>query len=225
MIDGRLRQKRRVSGRLYVPALVCLLTLGVLAKGVACAIDRQETAGELARHALDCLRRGDDAEAREARVAAYGEGLAYARQAVAADDASADAHFALFANNGRLLLLEGATPNPVVVLEAKRELERALELNPNHANALAARGGLYRQLPWVLGGDLEKAEDCLRRAIALNPNAVGARIELAATYEDMGRARDGIPYLREALIVASRDHRVHEQAAAETMLRRLGVTE
>ncbi len=223
MIDQRLRHKCRRPRKLYAPALVCLLAVGVVARGVTYAVERQETAEELARHALDCLRRGEDAADRETRLAAYREGLVYARQAVAADDANADAHFAVFANNGRLLLLEGATPNPVVLIQANRELDRALELNPNHANALAAKGGLYRQLPWVLGGDLAKAEGCLRRAIALNPNAVGARIELAATYQDMGRAHDGIPYLQEAIVVASRDHRVREQAQAEAMLRRLGV--
>jgi tetratricopeptide (TPR) repeat protein len=204
---------------------MCLLTLGVWAKGIACAVERQETAQELARRALDCLRRGEDALDREARVAAYREGLAYARQAVAADDGNADAHFAVFANNGRLLLLEGATPNPIMLVQAQRELERALEINPNHANALAARGGLYRQLPWLLGGNLHKAEECLRRAIALNPTAVGARIELAATYRDMGRAQEGIPLLQDAIALASREHRFREQAEAEAMLRRLGTSE
>lgn len=34
---------------------------------------------------------------------------------------------------------------------AYRELNRTLELNPNHAEALAAKGGLYRELPWYLG--------------------------------------------------------------------------
>ena len=62
-------------------------------------------------------------------------------------------------------------------MRAQRDLERALELNPNHADALTAKGGLYRQLPWVLGGSLSVAETCLTRAIELDPDAVSARID------------------------------------------------
>ncbi|MBI3785869.1 MAG: hypothetical protein HY270_20955 [Deltaproteobacteria bacterium] len=177
---------------------------------------------DLSRHAIECLQRGEDAPTKEAKLLAYQEGLKYAEQAIAQDDSDADAHFARFANRGRILLLEGATPNPLNLLKINRELDRALELNPNHADALAAKGGLYRQLPRLLGGSESKAEQCLARAIAIEPDrAVGARIELAQLYRDRGEPERGIPVLRAAISIAQRDGKKRQTDEAEDLLRQL----
>jgi tetratricopeptide (TPR) repeat protein len=128
------------------------------------------------------------------------------------------AHFALFANYGRLLLEEGTVPNPFNMVEVNRELDRALELNPNHVDALISKGGLYRQLPWLLGGSLKKAEACLTRAIELDANAVGGRIELAATYRDMGEPERGVPLLEKAIQVAQQVGKFRQLAEARALL-------
>jgi FimV-like protein len=187
----------------------------------AYARGRVEAAQDLAQHALDCLHRGEDAATKEAKLAAYREGLQWAERAVAADDNNAQAHYARFANNGRIMLLEGAGVNPLNLLTANRELDRTLELDPNYADALAARGGMYRQLPWVLGGSLEKAADYLSRAVALDPDACGARIELAETYRDMGHPERSIPLLEEALLVAERMGKQHQLHEARQLLAQL----
>jgi tetratricopeptide (TPR) repeat protein len=170
----------------------------------AYARGRVEAAQDLAQRALDCLHRGEDATTKAVKLAAYRDGLQWAERAAAADDNNADAHYARFANKGRIMLLEGAVANPLNLLTVNRELDRALELNPDHADALAARGGMYRQLPWVLGGSIEKAADYLSRAVALDPDACGARIELAETYRDMGHPERSIPLLEQAARVAER---------------------
>jgi hypothetical protein len=97
-----------------------------------------DSAQSLAQHALDCLRRGEDAISTESRLVAYREGLQFAERAVATDDQNATAHFAVFANNGRILLLEGVTANPFTLASVNHELDRALELDPNESDALAA---------------------------------------------------------------------------------------
>jgi hypothetical protein len=183
----------------------------------AYARDRVETARELTQRALDCLHRGEDATAKEAKLAAYRDGLQWAERAVAADDNNADAHYARFANQGRIMQLEGSV-NPLNVLAANRELDRALQLNPNHADALAARGGMYRQLPWVLGGNLKKAAEYLNRAVALDANACGSRIELAETYRDMGYPERSIPLLEKAAQVAERMGKERELHEARELL-------
>jgi tetratricopeptide (TPR) repeat protein len=189
----------------------------------AYARDRVEAAQELAQHALDCLHGGEDATTKEAKRAAYGDGLQWAERAVAADDNNADAHYARFANRGRIMQLEGAV-NPLNLLIVNRELERTLKLNPNHADALAARGGMYRQLPWVLGGDLEKAADYLSRAVALDPDACGSRIELAETYRDMGHPERSVPLLEKAAEVAERMHKQRQLHQARELLTQLSGT-
>lgn len=175
----------------------------------------------MARRALLCLQRGEDATDPAAKRRAYDEGLALARRAVALDDDNADAHFAVFGNEGRLMLLDGVTPNPISLLKVNSELERALEINPDHSDALAAKGGLYRQLPWVLGGSLSLAEECLTKAIARDPDAVGARIELAATYRDMGEPDRGLPLLDKAMVIAERQGKQRQLAEARTLLAQL----
>jgi tetratricopeptide (TPR) repeat protein len=192
-----------------------------VAQHAAYARGSTETAEELAKRSLDCLRRGEDAVAQDAKLAAYREGLDLATRAVAIDDKSANAHFAVFANNGRILMGEGVTANPLNLLTVNRELDRVLELNPNHTDALAARGGMYRQLPRLLGGSLDKAEQYLSRAVELDPNAVGARIELAQTYRDMGRPERAVPLLEKAAQLADRMGKQRQLAQARSLLREL----
>jgi tetratricopeptide (TPR) repeat protein len=189
------------------------------AQNAAYASTGVEAGQLLAKKALLCLRRGEDGVTTEARLAAYREGLDLARRAVAADDHNADGHFAIFANYGRILLLEGTTPNPLNLLKVNRELDRALEIDPNHADALASKGGLYRQLPRLLGGSDQKAERCLTRAIELDPSAVGARVELAQLYRDRGETQRGIPLLKRAAEVAERDGKFRQLTEAQDLLR------
>jgi tetratricopeptide (TPR) repeat protein len=183
--------------------------------------ETKRQAQTLAEQALACLHRGEDAVDKQQKLDAYQQGLDLAERAITLDDENSDAHFAVFGNKGRILLLEGVTPNPISLLQVNHDLERALELNPNHADALTAKGGLYRQLPWVLGGSLSVAETCLTRAIALDPDAVSARIELAATYRDMGQPERGVPLLKAAETIAERQGKRRQLSEAQALMREL----
>jgi tetratricopeptide (TPR) repeat protein len=178
-----------------------------------------ESAEQLATQALECLRDAEEALTDKTKLAAYQRGLELARRAVAADDQNADAHFAVFATQGKIMLIEGVSLNPANLVKANKELDRTLEIEPNHADALASKGGLYRQLPWILGGDLAKAENYLTRAIELNPDAVGARIELAETYRDMGQPERGVSLLEVAAAMAEKQERYQRLAEARRLLR------
>jgi tetratricopeptide (TPR) repeat protein len=213
-----------MRARHVVLSLILLLAATAGCSAVVRAADTPEAkrqAQTLAEQALNCLHRGEDATDPQQKLAAYEQGLDFADRALALDDENADAHFAVFGNKGRILLLEGVTPNPVSLLQVNRDLERALELNPNHADALAAKGGLYRQLPWVLGGSLSVAETCLTKAIAVDPDAVSARIELAATYRDMGQPERGLPLLKTAASIAERQGKQRQLHEARDLLREL----
>lgn len=179
--------------------LCAIVALPVRAQGVASAkTSDPDRAAELTAQSLALLEKGEDTTDEKARLALYQEGEKLAREAVELDDTNADAHFAIFANQGRQLLLEGAV-NPFSLLKVNRSLDRCLQLNPDHSDALAARGGMYRQLPRLLGGNLSKAEQDLKRSIELDPQATGARIELARTYHEMGEDQKVAPLLEQAL--------------------------
>jgi tetratricopeptide (TPR) repeat protein len=231
MVDGPTRSAWKsgcavvMTGRLVVAVLLSTtmpgLAASALAQQAAFASTGSVAAQQLAEQALVSLRRGEDGLSKETRLQAYREGLELARRAVAADELNADAHFAVFANHGRILLLEGAVPNPLNLLEVNRELDRALELDPNHADALASKGGLYRQLPRLLGGSQQKAEECLNRAIEIDPDAVGARIELARLYQDMGQPDRGLPLLHKAVDVAERDGKYRQLCEARELIEQI----
>jgi len=206
--------------RIRALAVTLVLAAGPLR---AAAVDtpsaeHKQKAQEFARQALDCLRRGEDAATEAAKVSAYRDGIDLAKQAVRLDETNVDAQFALFASEGRVALSEGIIPNPMNLYKARNQLDHILELDPNYADALAAKGGLYRQLPWALGGDLEVAEECLTRAIELNPEAIGARIELAATYRDMGYPERARPLLVKAVDIAKKQGRDQRLQQANHLL-------
>src|SRR5258706_5968061 len=115
--------------------------------------DPQRSA-ELTVQALALLEKGEDLSSEKERLAAYEEAERLARAAVELDDATADAYFAIFGNYGRRLLIDGGF-TPFKLLKVNEPLNRCLELNPDHSDALAARGGMYRQLPGIFGGSLE----------------------------------------------------------------------
>jgi len=213
-----------MHGRRIALVLSLLLNVAALwphAARAAASAEARHQAQILADQALDSLRHGEDLADKQEKMATYQRGLELASRAVALDDENPDAHFAVFGNKGRILLLEGVGANPISLLQVNRDLERALELNPNHADALTAKGGLYRQLPWVLGGSLEVAEDCLTKAIRLDPEAVSARIELAATYRDMGQPERAVPLLRDAASLAERLGKKRQLREARDLMREL----
>ena len=178
-----------------------------------------------AQRALDALHRGNDAAGKDAKLGAYREGLDLANQAIKADETNADAHFAAFANSGSIMGLESGPPNPLRLLTLIRELDRALELNPQHPDALAGKGRMYRQLPRLLGGNLEKAADYLSRAADLDPGDAAIRIDLAQTYRDLGRPERSIPLLEQAVQLATSQGKNDDLAEAKRLLAELRSTQ
>ena len=175
----------------------------------------------LAQRALDALHRGNNAAGKETKLAAYREGLDLANQAIKADETNADAHFAAFANSGSIMGLQSGPPNPLRLLKLTRELDRALELNPRHPDALAGKGRMYRQLPRLLGGNLEKAADYLSRAADLDPTDAGIRIDLAQTYRDLGHPERSIPLLEQAVELATTQGKDDDRVEAQRLLAEL----
>jgi len=182
----------RLSSLLMRPPLLATLAILVLLFGLgrpAAAATRSGVdhvkagpAAESIRESLRCLERGEASDDDATKLDWYSRGKSLAEAAIRQDDRDADAHFALFANWGRWLQTDGWLKNAFHLAALRRELDRALELDPNHAGALASKGGLYLQLPAFLGGDPQKAAPLLERAIQVEPQAVGARLELADYY-------------------------------------------
>ena len=83
-----------------------------------------------------------------------------------------------------------------------KELDRTLELSPEHIDALSAKGTFLVRLPFMLGGNPDKGEQLLRHVIDKEPQAVNARLSLAKSYCGRGRHQDAVTLASEALALA-----------------------
>ena len=141
---------------------------------------------------------------RTSRVGHFEKGQALGEQAVALDDRSAEAHFALFCNLGELMRIDGEMSITSVMgfRRMTKELDRTIELAPDHLDALSAKGTFLLRLPSLLGGDREKGEKLLRYVLLKSPQSVNARLSLAKSYCADGRHSEALSLASEALSLA-----------------------
>jgi len=77
--------------------------------------------------------------------------------------------------------------------------DTALKLNPKNVDALILSGGIYANVPRLMGGDRSKAEALFKRALELDPHKTSGRIELAELYIDTRRWADARRELQQVL--------------------------
>jgi len=182
----------------------------------------QESGEHLAKQALEACHRGRLAVDRATRLAHFQRGQTLGERAVAADEGSADAHFALFCNLGELLRVDGESLTSLFGLRRMmNELDRALELNPAHIDALSAKGTLLVKLPSLLGGDAEKGEALLEQVVSRAPKAVNARLSLAKVRCEHGRHQEAVTLATDALALAQQYNRPDFIPEARAMLEQL----
>lgn len=186
--------------------MVSLAAIGLAFQPVS--VLAEGTVKDLAKRALRECEQGRAAANREARLAHFQRGQTVAEQAVASDDRSADAHFALFCNLGEQLRLDGESVTSVFGFRRMMsELDRTLELDPAHIDAISAKGTLLVKLPSLLGGDLEKGEQLLQQVIAQAPKSVNARLALAKVRCERGHHHEAMMLASDALAIAQKHKR------------------
>lgn len=164
----------------------------------------QQSPQPLIQGAMNECNAGRVTQDRTSRVGHFEKGQALGERAVALDDRSAEAHFALFCNLGELMRIDGEV-NITSVMGFRRmtkELDRTLELAPDHLDALSAKGTFLLRLPSLLGGDREKGEKLLRYVLLKSPQSVNARLSLAKSYCADGRHSEALSLASEALSFA-----------------------
>jgi tetratricopeptide (TPR) repeat protein len=179
-------------------------------------------AAEEIRESFRCLERGDVSEVQAEKLAWYSKGRTLAEAAVRQAEGSSDAHFALFANWGRIVLIEGVFWNARNLPKLRAHLDRALELEPDHPDALAAKGTLYFRLPPYLGGDATKAEALLLRSIRLDPNSPRKRLELADYYLEANRREEALSQAQAVLDIARTDGKEIYARRAQELIEGIG---
>ncbi|HYD49554.1 MAG TPA: tetratricopeptide repeat protein [Terriglobales bacterium] len=176
-------------------------------------------AAELIRQSLVLLHQGEQTISESERRSSYERGLELAVKAVELDPGSAEAHWAEFANRGRLMWMQGVFPSLIHLFRLRRSLNRTLDLDPNHSGALTARGAMYRELPGFLGGDLDKSQADLERAMALDPSSIATRLHLARTYLEAGKREQALPLIEAGKRMARERNSPNHLADAEELSR------
>lgn len=193
----------------------------VLAIGVA-ASAHAESAKDLAATAIRECEQGQVATTRDRRVAHFERGQKLAEQAVALDDKSAAAHFAIFCNLGEMLRVDGEKITSLLGFrKLMGELDRTLELDPDHLDALSSKGVLLIRLPSLMGGDVPRGEEMLERVLREDPTAFTARLTLSELYAERGARTDAVALAAQARELARTSGRADKVAKAEATLAKL----
>jgi len=166
------------------------------------------------------LDRGDAEADAERKQAAYATAVARAEEAVRENDASADAHYALFCSLGRLTELRGPIRQALTLPRLRRELDRTIKLNPMHSEALAAKGEMLLRLPRLLGGSAKDAEAYLHLSLLYDPTFWRAHLLLARALMAQSRPDAAREELVHVLAIITPER--HERTEALQLLAELG---
>jgi len=169
----------------------------------------------------------------------YEKGYEYAQKAVAANPNGSKGHLFLSIAIGRVALDAGAKERVKLSKEVKSEVDKALAIDPQDDVAWHVLGRWHRRLSslsWIeknfanmfLGGvpkeaSMENAVDCFKRAIQLNPSHINHHLELAITYEEMGKKDLAVAAYNKVLELPIRDADDEDhKKEAEERLKKMG---
>ena len=176
------------------------------------------------------LALGDGVKEKEKSLAWYREGEHAAEQAIQHQENSADAHFLLAANRGKVVnLLPFWKVSPTIVADLEKHLQRALALDPNHARANHMMGMLLYRTPGplrlLLTGKRDQVEGLLLRSIKSDPSSAAARLDLARFFQETDRPAKARTHAEAILAMheasSSRAWREKYRPAAEQLLKSL----
>lgn len=135
------------------------------------------------------LQLGDNAPGRREKRGWYAKARAAADTLRRLDPQNPNGHMWWATAQGKIGQLDGIISSAGMVGGLKRAYQRVLELDSGYALAWYALGRLYAELPSLLGGSLNRAEEYLRHGLAADPNYTIVRLELARVYA-RGQRRD-----------------------------------
>lgn len=168
------------------------------------------------------------------RDSLYYVGRIYAERAIRADSLQADGHYVRAMVLGRLSLTKGSKERVKYAKLIFDEATRAAEINPDHDNAHHVLGAWHAEVKRLSGfqrffakalfgggfmgrANWNDAVAHLERAVAISPQGIFHRLELAEVYSDIGqfsKAREQLVAIPNLPIFDVLDHQYKDDAAA-----------
>ena len=127
---------------------------------------------------------------REQRLEAYDRGRQAGRRATELAPHDAAAHFWYAANTGRWGQTNGVVRSVFLLSTVREHLAMAIQLDPKLTGAHVVAGYVHYEVPGLLGGDLDRAEESFRIALQQLPNFTVARVGLARTLAKKGKVAE-----------------------------------
>ena len=194
--------RREIQGIMFAFLVFACCLLGVP------SLWAEESVQALTSQAMEECQKGRRAKDADIRSAHFDRGRALAEKAVALDDQSADAHFALFCSIGERMRANGEVFFSVFEYGSMMEaLDQTLALNPKHLDALSSKGTILIEIPGFLGGDDEKGEVMLRQVIKEDSKSINARMVVARQCAERGEHQEAYELSKRALELAKQQQR------------------
>jgi len=133
------------------------------------------------------------------KLEAYDRGRQAAKRAVELDSKNILAHFWYGANTARWGQTKGVVRSLFLLPAVKEEIRVILELDPSFPAVYALAGNVFYEVPGLLGGDLDKAEEMFRKGLELDPKFTAMRVGLGKTLIKKGRTAEARRELQAVL--------------------------
>jgi tetratricopeptide (TPR) repeat protein len=166
---------------------------------------------------LSDLLIGKDPASKDKKVKMYGDAVAYATMAVAANPGDTWGHCYLSSSMGKRVVLMSIKDQINAYQKIRAEIDKAIELDGTNDLAYHGLGRWHRRAAEVGGakrffggliygslpqGSFAEAEAAFQKAIHLKPNYLGHHLELARTYVAMGKYDLAVPEYQKVIDLA-----------------------
>ena len=143
---------------------------------------------------------GANTESKKEKKILFGQGIYYAKKAVALEPEKPDGHYWLGVNYGVFGETKGVLKSLSLVKPIKEAMNKVIELNRGYEDGGPDRvlGRVYFKLPGFAGGSNKKSLEHLLKSKELGPNDALTRYYLAATLlsqKEVDKAREELEYV------------------------------
>jgi tetratricopeptide (TPR) repeat protein len=121
------------------------------------------------------------------KLVAYALGREHGQRAIELGPRNEEAHVWYAINTGRWGQVKGVMRSLFLLPTVREELDVIFSLNPRSVRGHALAGNVFFEVPGLLGGDRQKAEEHYRKALEIDPRFTVVRIDLARLLIASGR--------------------------------------